>query len=110
MRLRGRTDLGTTFLQVLYRYGAALAEAGSKLVLVSASEQIQGQLRAAGVTDVIGPQDIYAGDERVGATFKRGLRRWHRMDPGQPAPDRERYPGRHRAGLRLPRPASLHAR
>jgi SulP family sulfate permease len=71
VRLRGRTDLGTTFMQVLYRYGAALTDAGSKLVLVSASEQIQDQLRAAGVTDVIGPQDIYAGDERVGATFKR---------------------------------------
>ena len=58
-------------MQVLCRYGAALTDAGSKLVLVSASEQIQDQLRAAGVTDVIGSQDIYTGDERVGATFKR---------------------------------------
>ena len=71
VRLRGRTDLGTTFMQVLCRYGAALTDAGSKLVLVSASEQIQDQLRAAGITDVIGPQDIYAGDERVGATLRR---------------------------------------
>lgn len=71
LRLRGRTDLGTTFMQVLCRYGAALRESGSKLVIVSASEQIQGQLRAAGVTDVIGPEDIYTGDERVGATLKR---------------------------------------
>ena len=71
MRLRGRTDLGTTFMQVLCRYGAALTDAGSKLVLVSASEQIHDQLRAAGVTDVIGFQDIYAGDERLGATFQR---------------------------------------
>ena len=38
---------------------------------MSASEQIHDQLRAAGVTDVIGPQDIYAGDERVGATVQR---------------------------------------
>ncbi|MFZ0163012.1 MAG: SulP family inorganic anion transporter [Trebonia sp.] len=71
VRLRGRTDLGTTFMQVLCRYGTALTDAGSKLVLVSASEQIHDELRAAGVTDVIGPQDIYAGDERVGATFQR---------------------------------------
>ena len=71
VRLRGRTDLGTMFMQVLCRYGTALTDAGSKLVLVSASEQIHDQLRAAGVTDVIGPQDIYAGDERVGATFQR---------------------------------------
>ena len=50
VRLRGRTDLGTTFMQVLCRYGAALSDACSKLVLVSASKQIQDQLRAAGVT------------------------------------------------------------
>ena len=71
LRLRGRADLGTTFMEVLRRYGAALRDAGSRLMLVSVSTQIQGQLRAAGVTDVIGAEHIYAGDERVGATFER---------------------------------------
>ena len=71
VRLRGRTDLGTTFMQVLSRYCEALADVGSKLVLVSASKQIQEQLRAAGLTDVIEAKDIYTGDERVGATLKR---------------------------------------
>ena len=71
LRLRGRTDLGTTFMDVLRRYAHALTAAGSKLVIVLASERIQEQLRVTGVTDLIGPQDIYAGDERVGATLKR---------------------------------------
>ena len=71
LRLRGRTDLGTTFMDVLRRYAEALTAAGSKLVIVSASERIQEQLRVTGVTDLISPQDIYAGDERVGATLKR---------------------------------------
>jgi SulP family sulfate permease len=71
LRLRGRTDLGTTFMDVLRRYAAALTAASSKLVIVSASERIQEQLRVTGVTDLISPQDIYAGDERVGATLKR---------------------------------------
>ena len=44
---------------------------GSKLVIVSASERIQEQLRVTGVTDLIGPENIYTGDERVGATLKR---------------------------------------
>jgi len=44
LRLRGRTDLGTTFMQVLGRYAAALGDAGSRLMLVSASQQIQDQL------------------------------------------------------------------
>jgi SulP family sulfate permease len=71
LRLRGRTDLGTTFMDVLDRYAQALTATGSKLVIVSANERIQEQLRVTGVTDVIAPENIYAGDERVGATLKR---------------------------------------
>ena len=71
LRLRGRTDLGTTFMGVLDRYAQALIAAGSKLVIVSASERIQEQLRVTGVTGLIGPENIYTGDERVGATLKR---------------------------------------
>jgi sulfate permease, SulP family len=71
LRVRGRTDLGTTFMQVLCRYGRALTDTGSKLVIESASEQLQKQLRTAGVTDVVGPENIYPSNRRVGATLKR---------------------------------------
>ena len=71
LRLRGRTDLGSTFTDVLRRYAQALAACGSKLVIVSAGERIQEQLRVSGVTSLITPENIYAGDERVGATLKR---------------------------------------
>ena len=71
LRVRGRTDLGTTFMQVLCRYGTALTGTGSKLVIESAGEQLQEQLRTAGVTDVVGPENIYSGNMRVGATLKR---------------------------------------
>jgi MFS superfamily sulfate permease-like transporter len=39
LRLRGRTDLGTTFMDVLHRYASALASADSQLVLASVSER-----------------------------------------------------------------------
>jgi sulfate permease, SulP family len=71
LRLRGRTDLGTTFMDVLHRYAEALTACDSKLVIVSASERIQEQLRVTGITDLIGPENIYPGDERIGATLKR---------------------------------------
>ncbi len=71
LRLRGRTDLGTTFTVVLRRYALGLAALGSKLVIVSASEQIQEQIKVTGITEVIGPENVYTGDERVGATLKR---------------------------------------
>jgi SulP family sulfate permease len=71
LRLRGRTDLGTTFMDVLHRYAQVLVATGSKLVIVSAGERIQEQLRVTGVTDLINPENIYSGDERVAATLKR---------------------------------------
>jgi MFS superfamily sulfate permease-like transporter len=71
LRLRGRTELGTTFTGVLERYARALTASGSKLVIVSAGEQVQEQLRVTRVTDLAGPENIYTGDERVGATLKR---------------------------------------
>jgi SulP family sulfate permease len=71
LRLRGRTDLGTTFMDVLHRYATALAAADSKLKLASVSERVLEQLRVAGITDVIDPDDLYPGTERVGATLTR---------------------------------------
>jgi MFS superfamily sulfate permease-like transporter len=71
LRLRGRSDLGTTFMDVLYRYAQGLAALGSKLVIVSVDERIQEQLAVTGITDLIGAENLYTGDERVGATVRR---------------------------------------
>jgi SulP family sulfate permease len=71
LRLRGRADLGTTFMDVLHRYATALAAADSKLVLSSVSDRVLEQLRVARVTDVVGAEDLYLGDERIGATLRR---------------------------------------
>ena len=71
LRLRGRTDLGTTFMDALRRYAESLGDAGSRLVIVSANERIVEQLTVTGITDVIGDGGIYPGDERVGATVAR---------------------------------------
>ncbi|MEA3501480.1 MAG: SulP family inorganic anion transporter [Actinomycetota bacterium] len=74
LRLRGRTDLGSTFMDVLLRYAEALRDRDSKLVLVSASENIHEQLAVARVTSVVGSQNIYTSDEWVGRTFKQAYR------------------------------------
>ena len=71
LRLRGRTDLGTTFMDVLHRYAVSLRDAGSKLVIVSANERILEQLEVTGTVEVIGPANVYMGDERVGAAVQR---------------------------------------
>lgn len=71
LRLRGRSDLGTSFMDVLRRFAEALDAAGSRLLVVSANDRIIEQLAVTGITAVIGADAIYPGDERVGATLAR---------------------------------------
>lgn len=71
LRLRGRSDLGSTFMAVLLRYAKALVAADCRLKIVSANERIVEQLGITGVTAVIGPENVYPTDERVGATLRR---------------------------------------
>ncbi len=71
LRLRGRSDLGSTFMDVLLRYATSLAEVDCRLVIVSTNERIDRQLAMSGIAGLIGPDGIYGGDERVGATLQR---------------------------------------
>jgi sulfate permease, SulP family len=71
LRLRGRTELGSTFLDALRRYARSLVEVGSTLMIVSVSDRVEEQLTMAGITDVIGVDHVYSGDDRVGAAFDR---------------------------------------
>ena len=73
LRLRGRSDLGSTFMDVLLRYARELGQAGSRLVVVSANDRIQEQLRVTGVATALGPDAIYATDDRVGLASARAL-------------------------------------
>jgi len=68
LRLRGRSDLGTTFMDVLLRYAQGLVAVGSRLVVVSTNERIDEQLALTGIADVIGPENVLRGTERLGAT------------------------------------------
>lgn len=71
LRLRGRTDLGSTFMDVLRRYAEELNATDSKLVIISADERIHEQLAVTRVTLAVGSENIYTSDEWVGATLKR---------------------------------------
>lgn len=74
LRLRGRTDLGSTFMEVLGRYAEELAGVESKLVLISGDSNIHQQLAETHVTAAVGTGNIYTSDEYVGATLKIAYR------------------------------------
>ncbi|HSF86760.1 MAG TPA: SulP family inorganic anion transporter [Acidimicrobiia bacterium] len=71
LRLRGRTDMGSTFMDVLERYARSLQAVGGKLVIVSGDDRLNAQLETTGVMAVVGSDNIYTSDERVGATVRR---------------------------------------
>ncbi len=70
LRLRGRSDLGSTFMDVLEKYGRALKEQGNELMLVSADENMHDQLQVAGVADLVGEQNVFTSDEWLGQTLR----------------------------------------
>lgn len=71
IRLRGKSDLGVTFLDVLARYAEALAGADSKLMVLYDDLKVRDQLEATGAADAVGHENIYESDEWLGATVKR---------------------------------------
>ncbi len=72
LRLRERSDIGSTFIDVLRRYASSLEAVGSKLVIVSLNEPLAEQFRVTGFTAFIGPENLYRATERVGAAVERG--------------------------------------
>ncbi len=56
---------------MLLRYAQSLAAVGSKLVVVSTNERIDEQLGVTGIVAVIGADNVYAGDQRLGAAIRR---------------------------------------
>jgi SulP family sulfate permease len=74
LRLRERSDIGSTFIEVLRRYAEALVSVGSKLVIVSVNERLGDQLRVTGLADFIGHDNIYRATERVGTVLEQAYR------------------------------------
>jgi SulP family sulfate permease len=84
LRLRGHTDLGTTFVDVLARYAAKLEAVGSRLFIVSVDVEAMAPLKAGGILDAIGPSSLFVGDARVGAATARAVaaaKEWIADDP-----------------------------
>ncbi|HET8930443.1 MAG TPA: SulP family inorganic anion transporter [Acidimicrobiales bacterium] len=71
LRLRGRSDLGVTFIEVLRRYSHALQQVGSRLMIVSVGEKVLAELAATGGIDDIGDLSIYRERARVGSATER---------------------------------------
>lgn len=75
LRLRGKEELGSTFIRTLVRYRDSLAAAGCWLVISGVGERVLKQLASTGALDVLGPDNVFAAAPRVGESLQAALRR-----------------------------------
>lgn len=64
--LRGKSDIGSTFVTVLQRYCAALQARGGRLMLVGVDPAVRDQLARTGVLQVIGEDNVFIATPQLG--------------------------------------------
>ena len=68
LRLRGRRELGSTFLKVLGRYARELHSNGGKLVLTGVSDALNEQLGRSKYWELFGAENIFLARDEVGSS------------------------------------------
>lgn len=70
IRLRGKEDVGSTFIDVVTRYAERLDAAGARLMLAGVSDQVHTQLRDTGAIAVIGRDNVFRASSSVGESLQ----------------------------------------
>ena len=92
VNLRGRSELGSTFMQVLQRYADDLVEHESRLMLAEVSPPVRDQLSRAGIVGSVSATSIFSQADRVGESVydaQAGAEEWISRASGE----RGRLPG-----------------
>ena len=79
LRLRGRNEIGSTFLRVINRYAKSIQANDGKLILVGVSQQVYTQLQKTGLLDDLGSENVYRATSIVGdsaITALEDARQW----------------------------------
>lgn len=66
LRLRGRSQIGSTFIRVIERYAEQLHANGGKLMLVGVAERVMEQLAKTETFEAIPEEDIFPATETLG--------------------------------------------
>jgi SulP family sulfate permease len=71
--LRGKPEIGSTFLGVLQRYNDALRARGCRLMLIGVEESAHAQLAKTGVLDQLGQENVFLAQPQVGAALNGAI-------------------------------------
>jgi len=69
--LRGKAEMGSTFIAVLRRYAEALRAGDGRLMLVGVEASALDQLARSGALTVIGEENVFPATEELGAAMNR---------------------------------------
>ena len=73
LRMRGKDDLGSTFIKVLQGYATRLRGAGGVLMLAGVGERVYTQLEATRVLPIIGAANVFREQPRLGDSLAEAL-------------------------------------
>jgi SulP family sulfate permease len=77
LSLRGRAEIGSTFVGVLRRYAKTLHAGNSKLMLVGVDTAVLAQLAKTGVLDLIGEENVFIATPQLGAGLNQAVTAAH---------------------------------
>jgi SulP family sulfate permease len=84
MNLRGKSEIGSTFVTVLQRYSQALQARQGKLMLVGVDPVVREQLAKTGALKLIGDENVFVATPQLGEALNRAVAAAHAW-LGQPA-------------------------
>ena len=73
INLRGKIQIGSTFVTVLRRYAEALLARDCKLMLVGVDSVVRDQLAKTGVLKVIGEENVFLATPQLGAALNQAV-------------------------------------
>lgn len=85
LRLRGKEDLGSTFIRMIAEYHGSLASVGAHLVLTGVGDRVLAQLRNTGTLAELGESNVFPASPLLGASLDAGLRRAHDLQNAHPS-------------------------
>jgi SulP family sulfate permease len=73
INLRGKVEIGSTFVSVLQRYAWALKGRQSKLMLVGVDPMVRAQLAQTGVLAMIGDENVFVATPQLGEALNQAV-------------------------------------
>jgi SulP family sulfate permease len=73
INLRGKVEIGSTFITVLQRYAETLRDRNCKLMLIGLDSSVHDQLAKTGVLKLIGEENVFLATPQIGAALNQAV-------------------------------------